>query len=226
MSNDLFYGGRITNLKDHLAALDRAKCKGCPHLRNEDLIVIPPPKGPENKARMIFITKAPTIEFVPFYMYSQQFSGQSTRNILFSAGPPHDLIKAVSKYLWKKGDLSPEISADLFSIFGSAYWTHMRMCPMEDVNKYAWECADRMLIGQIQAAYNDGIRTVIVLGREPYRWVKVNFSGPDLDLVYLPDPTGKSTVWDDTKHPNRKELEENIGKLLEICHRCDRTRPT
>jgi hypothetical protein len=181
------------------------------------MVIIRSPEDAERHTKMVLITKAPTMEFIPFYNYSKNFSAKCARNILFSAGPPHDLINNVSKYLRKNGKSTPEEFASLFTIIESAYWTHMHLCPLENMKDFSETCADRMLEGQLQAAYDDGVRNVITVGRIPFNWVKDNFSRPGLNLVYFPDPTGRATVWDDKNHKGREELDQSIAKLMRIC---------
>jgi len=207
------------NLGKYVQSISKAKCNDCKFNTNKELkrrpiIIIPSP----NTLQVMLISRDPTIDFIPIYEYSERYSSDERRRILFASAIPYSLIVQIIRFLRRENHNLKGIN-NLFKIFEVAYWTHLHKCPTDGENKFTKECANRWLKKEIDIAKEEGIKAIICLGKDVKDWIDKNIGGANIERIYLPHPSGANAKWYTKNTDEKCNIKKNIEKLVEICQK-------
>ena len=169
---------------------------------------------------IMLISQDPTTDFQKIYENSRKYCSEVRRRVLFDAGIPLILIVRITWFL-RRMDYKPKIDIKkelLDKIYKFAYWTHLHKCPTDENHKFTELCADNWLKGEIEAAQEDGVKTIVCLGKAVKDWIEKNIDTKKTRIIYLPHPSCANNAEWYTKDKKKKEdIEKNSKKLMNLC---------
>jgi hypothetical protein len=182
-------------------------------LRSRPIVFIPPPEKP----KIMLISRDPPVTFRPFYEYAMSHKYDEKPNerrlMLFACGIPNGLIYRIVRFR-EKEDAKIDVD-NLFRIFEIAYWTHLHKCPTDNEAKFSKKCAKKWLEEEIKEAVEEGVKTVVGLGRTVEDWLKkANVKASSkVNIICLPHPSGRNRAWEDVE--KKGDIEKRIKDLID-----------
>jgi len=205
------------SLDKYVRSINKEKCEDCKfnnkQLKPRPIIIIPPPDTP----KIMLISRDPTVDFIPIYEYSKRYSSDEMRRMLFSAAIPHNLIVQITKFCRREKEGLKESMKNLFKIFEVAYWTHLHKCPTDKENKFTTACANKWLRKEINEAKEEGIQTMVCLGKDVERWASKNIFTENIKIINLPHPSRRNPIWYTRDNNKKMEIKKSIKRLIELC---------
>lgn len=107
---------------------------------------------------------------------------------------------------------------ELYRMLDVAYWTHLHKCPTDREHKFSIICADKWLREEINKAIEDGIQTIVCLGRDVENWIDTYVGIPaTVEVIRLPHPSGANRKWYMMDTEEKHKTREGIERLMKAC---------
>lgn len=197
-------------------------------LDNDPIVGVP---EPQNKLLGVIISRDPTTAFITPYLEARKQSPEAWHHQLMTANaPPQWLIGQIAifnkKYLSNQYDAEIERLRDIME--NNVYWTHLHKCCTDKQSieaprfktKNAMLCADQWLKQELSDSIGQGAKFIICLGNDAKAWFSEwgEEQGVNDKVIYLPHPSRAANgAWNPTDEGKKRELEDNVEKLLQHC---------